>query len=141
MTAFQGFLLGLTSGVAPESHLSGLHCTGSGSRRPQRSAPSASRSASAERVINWLVRLVRTVGLSNRPDQRSDPYRAFVIGPDGLAVAVHAVAAHDDGEALKRTALLKDGVRIELWRGTRKVGDIPAKSEKKSDGEVGPNSV
>jgi hypothetical protein len=55
-----------------------------------------------------------------------DPYRAFVIGPDQLAIAVHAIAADYDDMALEKAMQLRGQHRIELWCGSRKVGDVPA---------------
>jgi hypothetical protein len=56
-----------------------------------------------------------------------DAYRAFVIGPDGLAVAVHAIVADYDGEALENATRLQG--KIELWCGSRKVAEIPATAQ------------
>jgi hypothetical protein len=55
-----------------------------------------------------------------------EPYRAFVIGPDGLAIAVHSIVAGYDHEALEKAMQLQGELRIELWCGTRKVADVPA---------------
>jgi hypothetical protein len=49
-----------------------------------------------------------------------------VIGPDGLAVAVHIIAADFDDMALEKAMRLRGQDRIELWCGSRKVGDVPA---------------
>jgi hypothetical protein len=75
-------------------------------------------------VLAWLVRIF---GKHNRSGKlEPDPYRAFVIGPDGLAIAMHSIVAGDDDEALEKATRLQGKLRIELWCGTRKVGDIPA---------------
>ena len=52
--------------------------------------------------------------------------RAFVIGLDQLAVAVHVIAADYDDIALEKAMQLQGQHRIELWCGSRKVGDVPA---------------
>jgi hypothetical protein len=56
-------------------------------------------------------------------------YYAFAIGPEELAIAAHALDVQNDVEALeKATPLFHDKLkRIEVWCGTRKVGDIPPK--------------
>jgi hypothetical protein len=57
-------------------------------------------------------------------------YRAFVIGLAELAVGVHEIDALCDGDALAQAAKLQDGPeRLEVWCGSRKVGDIPTKPE------------
>jgi hypothetical protein len=54
-------------------------------------------------------------------------YRAFAIGPEELAISFCEIYVRDDVEALeKATPLFRDGLkRIEVWCGSRKVGDIP----------------
>ena len=70
---------------------------------------------------------VRIFGQLNRPRKpEPGPYRAFVIGPDKLAIAMHVVAADYDDKALEKAMPLQGQHRIELWRGSRKVGDVPA---------------
>jgi hypothetical protein len=70
---------------------------------------------------------VRVFGDRNRLRKLDpDPYRAFVIGPDGLAIAVHSIAADADQKALEKAEQLRGARRIELWCGSRKIGDIPA---------------
>jgi hypothetical protein len=70
---------------------------------------------------------VRKFGDRNRPRKlEPDPYRAFVIGPDGLAIAMHSIVAGNDAEALEKAMQLQGELRIELWCGSRKIGDIPA---------------
>jgi len=63
-------------------------------------------------------------------------YLAFSIGPEVLAIEVHQLDALSDEDALARaTPLFHDGLeRIEVWCGSRKVGDIPPKSDETSDG-------
>jgi hypothetical protein len=70
---------------------------------------------------------VRICGERNRPRKlEPDPYRAFVIGPDGLAVAMHSIVAGYDGEAVEKAMQFQGELRIELWCGTRKVADVSA---------------
>jgi hypothetical protein len=56
-------------------------------------------------------------------------YRAFAIGPEELAVAAHVLDVKNDDEALKQaTAFFHEGLkRIEVWCGSRKVGDLRPK--------------
>jgi hypothetical protein len=64
-------------------------------------------------------------------------YLAFSIGPEALAVRVDQLDVQTDEDALvKASPLFHDGLeRIEVWRGSRKVGDIPPKADEKSNGE------
>jgi hypothetical protein len=51
-------------------------------------------------------------------------YRAFVIGVDGLAIEVHEVDAQSDADALEKAKqLLGRSEHLEVWCGSRKVGD------------------
>jgi hypothetical protein len=61
-------------------------------------------------------------------------YLAFSIGPEVLAIDVYELDAQNDGDALeKATSLFHDELkRVEVWCGSRKVGDIPSKSDEKS---------
>jgi hypothetical protein len=69
-------------------------------------------------LLAWGVRLFGQLNRPRKPEP--DPYRAFVIGPDGLAVAVRIIAAdYDDMQ-------LQGQHRIKLWCRSRKVGDVPA---------------
>jgi hypothetical protein len=54
-------------------------------------------------------------------------YCAFGIGPEELAISVYEFDARDDVEALEKASpRFHDGLkRIEIWSGSRKVGDIP----------------
>jgi hypothetical protein len=75
-------------------------------------------------LLAWLVRIF---GEPNRPRKSElDPYRAFVIGPEGLAIAMHSIVAGYDGEAVEKATQLQGELRIELWCGTRKVADVSA---------------
>jgi len=49
-----------------------------------------------------------------------------VIGPDGLAIAMHLVVADYDVEALGKAMQFQGERRVELWCGSRKVADVPA---------------
>jgi hypothetical protein len=57
-------------------------------------------------------------------------YLAFSIGSEALAVRVHELDVQSDEDALeKATPLFHDDLeRIEVWCGSRKVGDIPPKA-------------
>jgi hypothetical protein len=67
-----------------------------------------------------------SVGATDPGIYSLDPYRAFVIGLDGLAIAVHSIIAGHDDEALEKAMQLQGELRIELWCGTPKVADVPA---------------
>jgi hypothetical protein len=56
-------------------------------------------------------------------------YLAFSIGPEVLAIGVHELDVQNDEDALKKASpLFHDGLkRVEVWCGSRKVGDIPPK--------------
>jgi hypothetical protein len=64
-------------------------------------------------------------------------YLAYGIGPEVLAVTAHELNAQNDEDALQEaTPLFHEGLeRIEVWRGSRKVGNIPPRSNEISDGE------
>jgi hypothetical protein len=66
-----------------------------------------------------------------RRRQRGVPsvYLAFSIGPEALAIGVNGLDVQGDEDALeKATPLFHEGLeRIEVWCGSRKVGDIPPK--------------
>jgi hypothetical protein len=65
-------------------------------------------------------------GPFDRPSKlEPNPYRAFVIGPDDFAVAVHFVAADYDEMVLEKAMQSRSALCIELWCGSRKVGDVP----------------
>jgi hypothetical protein len=116
----------------PEPRLFGLRCYGVNARRSPRTAQSAGISAavlsrSLAGLLGWLLNAARILGQHSRPKKREpDSYRAFIIGPDGLAIAVHTVVASYDAEALERATQLQGELPIELWCGSRKVADIPA---------------
>jgi hypothetical protein len=70
-------------------------------------------------------------------------YLAFSIGPEMLATSVQKLDASDDQVALEKAfPLFHDGLkRVEVWRGTRKVGDIPPRREGVSDNDVSDNGA
>jgi hypothetical protein len=72
----------------------------------------------------WLRRIKRAFGAPRK--REPDPYRAFVIGPNGLAITMHEIVADYDSEALEKAMRFQGELRIELWRGARKVADVPA---------------
>jgi len=57
-------------------------------------------------------------------------YLAFSIGPQALAIRINELDVQSDEDALeKATLLFHDGLeRIDVWCGSRKMGDIPPKS-------------
>jgi hypothetical protein len=61
-----------------------------------------------------------------RRKREPDPYQAFVIGPNGLATAMHVIVADYDSEALGKAMQFQGELRVELWCGSRKVADVPA---------------
>jgi hypothetical protein len=52
------------------------------------------------------------------PATHFNPYRAFVIGTDGLAIAMHSIVAGYDDEALEKATRLQGALRINCvrWR-------------------------
>jgi hypothetical protein len=75
----------------------------------------------------WLYVLRR---LSRRRESVAPSvYLAFSIGPEVLAIGVRELDVQNDEDALKKASpLFHDGLkRIEVWCGSRKVGDIPPK--------------
>jgi hypothetical protein len=63
-------------------------------------------------------------------------YLAYRIGPEVLAVTVHQLDAQNDEDALKEAAPFfhEELERVEVWCGSRKVGNIPPRSNEISDG-------
>jgi hypothetical protein len=70
-------------------------------------------------------------------------YLAYLVGPQVLAIGVHELKSQNDEAALSEAIpLFHDGLkRVEVWCGSRKVGDIPPKSDEKSNGEPIRNSA
>jgi hypothetical protein len=64
-------------------------------------------------------------------------YLAYGIGPEMLAVTVRELNAQNDEDALQEAAPLfrEELERIEVWCGSRKVGNIPLRSNEISDGD------
>jgi hypothetical protein len=75
-------------------------------------------------LLAWLLRGARERNRSKKRER--DPYRAFVIGPDGLAIGSHTILSDHDNGALEQATQLQGELPIELWFGSRKVADIPA---------------
>jgi hypothetical protein len=89
-----------------------------------------------ERLIELVLYVLRRFS-RRRESAESSVYLAYSIGPKVLAIDVRQVDAQNDEDALQNaTPLFHDGLkRIEVWCGSRKVGDIPPKSDEKSDGK------
>ena len=49
-------------------------------------------------------------------------FRAYIVGPDGHFIGVHAFAASDRSEATKNVLAFVDGHSVELWEGPEQVG-------------------
>lgn len=75
-------------------------------------------------LLAWGVRIIEQFNRPQKPEP--DSYGAFVIGPDELAIAAHVIAADSDDMALGKAIQLQGQHRIELWCGSRKVGDVAA---------------
>jgi hypothetical protein len=102
--------------------------------------------ATAQRFKSHLIGLLLYVLRKLLRRHESIPpsvYLAFSIGPDGLAINVCELGVRNDEDALdKATPLFHDGLkRIEIWCGSRKVGDIPPRSEEDSEEGPGRNSA
>jgi hypothetical protein len=85
------------------------------------------------RLIGLRLYVLRK--LSRRREAAAPPvYLAFPIGPEALAIGVCKLDAQKDEDALKRAApLFHEGLnRIEVWCGSRKVGDIPPRQNEVS---------
>jgi hypothetical protein len=93
-----------------------------------------------QKFKSQLIELLRYVlrKLSRRHESVvPSVYVAFSIGPEEHAIGVYELGIQNDEDALRKATLLfHDGLkRIEVWCGSRKVGDVPAKADKQSDGE------
>jgi hypothetical protein len=87
----------------------------------------ATRQTSERRLIELALYVLRK--LSSRPIRTTPSiYLAFSIGPEMLAVRVHELDVQNDEDALEKAMpLFHDGLeRIEVWCGSRKVGNIPS---------------
>jgi hypothetical protein len=96
--------------------------------------------ATQQMLINQLMGLrlyVRRVFSLRRESDTTSVYLAYGIGPEVLAVSVRELNAQNDEDALKEaTPLFHDGLkRIEVWCGSRKVGNLPPRADEISDGE------
>jgi hypothetical protein len=81
--------------------------------------------------------------LRQRAEPRLSSYVAFGIAPEELAISVYELDVNDDVAAVEKARpLFHDGLkRIEVWCGSRKVGDIPPRSEQIPDEEHIRNSA
>jgi hypothetical protein len=94
----------------------------------------ATRQTFTSQLIRLSLYLVRK--LSRRRESTTPKvYLAYSIGPEVLAVSVYELDARSDKDALAKAApLFRDELnRIEVWCGSRKVGDIPPKRDEFSD--------
>jgi hypothetical protein len=85
----------------------------------------ATRHGFKRQLIGGLYALRR---LSRRRESVAPSvYLAFSIGPEVLAIGVRELDVQNDEDALKKASpLFHDGLkRVEVWCGSRKVGDIP----------------
>jgi hypothetical protein len=94
----------------------------------------ATRQRFKRRLIGLWLYVLRRLWL---PRESATPsiYLAFSIGPEVLAIGVRELDVLNDEDALKKAApFFHDGLkRIEVWCGSRKVGDIPPKVDSISD--------
>jgi hypothetical protein len=88
-----------------------------------------------KRLIGLLLSAIRKL-TRRRENAAPSVYLAYSIGPEPLATAVHELDAQNDEAALSEaTPLFNDKLkRVEVWCGSRKVGDIPSRKEMISDG-------
>jgi hypothetical protein len=72
-----------------------------------------------------------------RESDAASVHLAYGIGPEVLAVTVRELNAQNDEDALKEATPLfhEELERIEVWCGSRKVGNIPPRSNEISDAE------
>jgi hypothetical protein len=131
ITALRGFSR-IVGGVDSKRYILGLHSIAG--RDPD-------GRATHQRFIRQLVELalyaLRNLFLRSRETAAPPAYLAFAIGPEVLAIAVQELNARSDEDALREAApLFYDGLmRIEVWCGSRKVGDIPLGAQQIPDGE------
>jgi hypothetical protein len=89
------------------------------------------------RLIGLWLYIIRR--FSPRPENAvRKAYFAYSIGPEMLAIVARQLEAKNDEAALSEaTPLFHDGLkRIEVWCGSRRVGDIPPRSNENFDGGV-----
>jgi hypothetical protein len=114
--------------VDTEHYLLGLHnVAGSGPT----ALPTSQR---FKRLIEQALYVLRRFS-RRRNSAEPSIYLAFSIGPEVLAVGVYELDAQNDEDALeKATSLFHDELkRVEVWCGSRKVGDIPPGSGEGSE--------
>jgi hypothetical protein len=89
-----------------------------------------------ERLIEQALYVLHRFS-RRRESAEPSVYLAFSIGPEVLAIGVYELDAQNDKDALeKATSLFHDELkRVEVWCGSRKVGDIPPKPDEESDGK------
>jgi hypothetical protein len=89
----------------------------------------AARQRFQSQLIGLWLYVLRRFSRRRKSAVRS-VYLAFSIGAEALAVRVYELNVQSDEDALeKATPLLHDDLeRIEVWCGSRKVGDIPPKA-------------
>jgi hypothetical protein len=95
-----------------------------------------------ERLIEQALYVLRR--LSRRLESvEPSVYLAFSIGPEVLATGVYELNAQNDEDALEKAKSLfhNELERVEVWCGSRKVGDVPQKSEEESDVKPIPDST
>jgi hypothetical protein len=88
-------------------------------------------------LIELALYVLRNLFSRSREPAAPSVYLAYSIGPDFLAIAVQELSAQEDEDALQQaTPLFNDGLkRVEVWCGSRMVGQFSPKSDEKSDGE------
>ena len=96
--------------------------------------------ATRQMLINQLMGLrlyVHRKFSLRRESDTTSAYLAYGIGPEVLAVTVQELEAQSDEDALNQaTPLFHDGLkRIEVWCGSRKVGNLPPRADEISDEE------
>ena len=96
--------------------------------------------ATRQMLINQLLGLrlyVHRKFSLRRESDTTSAYLAYGIGPEVLAVTVQELDAQSDEDALNQaTPLFHEGLkRIEVWSGSRKVGDIQPRADEISGGE------
>jgi hypothetical protein len=86
------------------------------------------------RLIGLWLYIIRS--FFRRPENAvPKTYFAYSIGPEMLAIVVRELEAQNDEAALSEaTPLFHDGPkRIEVWCRSRRVGDIPPRSNENFD--------
>jgi hypothetical protein len=97
--------------------------------------------ATRQRLESELIELwLHVLRMLSRRREGVPPsvYLAFSIGPEMLAIGVRELDVRNDEDALKRAApFVHDGLkRIEVWCGSRKVGDISPKVDNILDNDT-----